>query len=143
MFETFDHTADIGLRVRANDLPTLLTEAAHGLLSVILQNPESVEPRQTVTIEIVDDDLEFLLFDWLRALLYHCDADHLVFCRTKVHLSTDATGKITGLTGTAWGEILDPNRHWPGNEVKAITYHGLSVEQPPEGGWQAEVILDI
>jgi SHS2 domain-containing protein len=47
-----------------------------------------------------------------------------------------------GLDGTAWGEPLDPARHDLSHEVKAITYHGLKVEQTPDG-WLAEVIVDI
>ena len=43
-----------------------------------------------------------------------------------------------GLSGTAWGEPLDPARHALDHEVKAITYHGLRVEQTADG-WLAEV----
>jgi SHS2 domain-containing protein len=46
------------------------------------------------------------------------------------------------LTGKAWGEPLDRGRHELGHEIKAITYHGLKVEQTPDG-WLAEVIVDI
>src|SRR3954469_5456448 len=35
MHETFDHTADLGLRIRAGDLDTLFAEAAEALFSVI------------------------------------------------------------------------------------------------------------
>jgi len=47
-----------------------------------------------------------------------------------------------GLTGSAWGESIDPGRHVLSHEVKAITYHGLRVE-PDRDGWIAEVIVDI
>jgi len=40
------------------------------------------------------------------------------------------------------GETCDPARHSLAHEVKAVTYHGLAVEQVPDG-WRAEVILDI
>ena len=33
--------------------------------------------------------------------------------------------------------------HSMDHEVKAITYHGLKVEQTSDGTWQAEVIVDI
>jgi SHS2 domain-containing protein len=46
------------------------------------------------------------------------------------------------LSAVAWGELLDPEKHGLGREVKAITYHGLSVE-PSEAGWLAEIIVDI
>ena len=37
---------------------------------------------------------------------------------------------------------MDANRHQMEHEVKAITYHGLRVEQT-SADWQAEVIVDI
>ena len=51
-------------------------------------------------------------------------------------------GKLVIDRGKAWGEPLDRDRHELSHEVKAITYHGLKVEQTPEG-WLAEVIVDI
>ena len=46
------------------------------------------------------------------------------------------------LSATCRGEPMDAARHQMEHEVKAITYHGLRVEQTA-GGWQAEVIVDI
>lgn len=136
MFETFDHTADLGLRIRAPDADSLFREAAFALFAAILENPEDVEPRQPVEIRLTGDDKEFLLFDWLKELLYHFDSKHLVFREFEVHVDED------GLTGIARGEPLDEKRHTLAHEVKAITYHGLTVEQQPDG-WLAEVIVDI
>ena len=36
MFELFDHTADLGLRVQADSLEGLLTEASRGLLAMLV-----------------------------------------------------------------------------------------------------------
>jgi SHS2 domain-containing protein len=47
-----------------------------------------------------------------------------------------------GLRATARAQPLDPDRHGLLREVKAITYHGLKVEQDGEQ-WLAEVIVDI
>ncbi len=49
---------------------------------------------------------------------------------------------LGGLEAAAWGEPMDPSRHELNHEVKAITYHGLKVEQTADG-WLAEVIVDI
>jgi protein archease len=136
MYETFDHTADLGLRVRAPDLDTLFAEAAEALFSVLVDDPGTVAESRTLELDIVGDDREFLLFDWLRTLLYHFDAEHLLFRRFEVHVRPD------GLHATVRGEPVDRSRHELGHEVKAITYHGLRVEQTPDG-WLAEVIVDI
>jgi SHS2 domain-containing protein len=136
MYETFEHTADLGLRIRAPDLNTLFAEAAEALFAVIVDDLAKVEASETVEIQLTGGDGEYLLFDWLKELLYRFDAEHLLFSRFEVCVSD------TGLVGTARGEPLNRERHALAHEVKAITYHGLRVEKTAEG-WLAEVIVDI
>lgn len=136
MYELFEHTADLGLRVRAADLDTLFAEAAACLFSAIVEDPGTVRTDTAVTVEVAGTDREFLLFDWLKELLYRYDGEHLLFGRFEVKVRDD------GLTGTAWGEPVDPERHVLLHEVKAITYHELKVV-PTDDGWLAEVIVDI
>ena len=136
MYEHFEHTADLGLRVRAPDLDTLFAEAAEALFAAIAEDLAAVRPLQRVEVRLSGDDRDYLLFDWLKELLYRFDAEHLLFARFAVHVDDH------GLSGMAWGEPLDPARHVLSHEVKAITYHDLRVEPTPDG-WQAEVIVDI
>jgi len=135
-YETFEHTADLGLRVRAADLDALFADAARGLFSIIIANLASVRPAESVQIEIAGDAPELLLFDWLNELLYLYEVRRLLLGRFEVSVGE------TGLKATAYGEPIDPTRHVLDHEVKAITYHGLKVERQ-DGGWLAEVIVDI
>ena len=136
MYELFEHTADLGLRVRAADLDTLFAEAAACLFTAVVEDLGTVRPAAEVRVELAGDDREFLLFDWLRELLRRHDADRLLFGTFAVSVRPD------GLTGTAWGEPIDAARHALSHEVKAITYHEQTV-QPSADGWLAEVIVDI
>jgi SHS2 domain-containing protein len=136
MYEHFEHTADLGLRVRAPDLDTLFAEAAEALTAAIVEDVASIEPRTEVTFRIGGTDPAYLLFDWLKALLLKFEIEHLLFGQFAVQVGGD------GLAATARGEPYDPDRHPLSHEVKAITYHGLVVE-PADGGWRAEVIVDI
>jgi SHS2 domain-containing protein len=136
MFELFEHTADLGLRMRAADLNTLFAEAAEALFAALVEDPASIQPVERFDITLEGDERDYLLFDWLRALLYQFDAEHMLFGRFEVRV-TDK-----GLEATAWGEPIDRGRHELAHEVKAITYHGLCVE-PADDGWLAEVIVDI
>jgi SHS2 domain-containing protein len=136
MYETFEHTADLGLRVRAPDLDTLFVEAGQALFSAIVEDLATVRPLRQIDVRLAAEDREYLLFDWLKELLYHFDSEHLLLSRFEAHVDE------TGLQGTAWGEPLDRSRHNLEHEVKAITYHGLRVEQTADG-WLAEVIVDI
>jgi SHS2 domain-containing protein len=165
MFELFDHTADLGLRVRAGTLEELLAEAGRGLLAIHVANPEAVRSAQSKTIELTAEDPEYLLFDWLSELLYAFESEKLLLCEFQIelaeasgvrehpdgsgsppghnHQEADASRSPLRLRATCRGEPMDPPRHTMDHEVKAITYHGLEVHQNADGTWHAEVIVDI
>ena len=111
MYELFEHTADLGLRVRAADLDTLFAEAAACLFTAVVEDLATVQPAIEVRVELTGEDREFLLFDWLRELLMRHDADRLLFGRFAVSVRPD------GLSGTAWGEPIDATRHALSHEV--------------------------
>jgi SHS2 domain-containing protein len=136
MFETFDHTADLGLRVGASDLDTLFREAAEALIAILVDNPAAIEARVKLELHLEADDLAYLLFDWLREILYRFDGEGILLSRFDVQV------RGTRLIATAWGEPVDRTKHVLAHEVKAITYHGLRVEKTDDG-WLAEVIVDI
>ncbi len=135
MYETFEHTADLGLRIRADDLRGLFEEAARGLFSVIVTNLGDVRPVDEVAFKIEGTEHDELLRDWLAELLYAFHGRHLLLAQFDVRLDQ------AGLTATARGEPVDLDRHEIDAELKAVTYHGLKVEQQQDG-WLAEVIVD-
>jgi SHS2 domain-containing protein len=136
VYELFDHTADLGLRVAAPDLNALFREAAEGLFSVVVEEiPQRGAPKR-LDFAIEADRTEFLFVDWLSELLYVFDSKRLLLDSFEVDV------RDSKLTATALARPLDEDRDRLLREVKAITYHGLRVEQTPDG-WLAEVILDI
>lgn len=136
--ETFDHTADLGLRVHAADLDDLFRTAALGLFDVIVANRERVQEQGSEEIALAADSTESLLVDWLNELIFRAETEHKLFSRFDVSLANDALS----LTATIHGEPIDPARHVLDHEVKAATRHGTSLFW--DGGeWVAEIILDI
>ena len=91
MHETFEHTADLGLRVRAGSLNELFAEAGRALFSVIVDDLASVNQVREVKVELTGDEPEYLLFDWLKELLYFFDAEHLLLSRFEVKAKHSAT----------------------------------------------------
>jgi SHS2 domain-containing protein len=136
MWEVFEHTADLGLRMHAESPERLYEEAAKGFFSMIVENVDDVQPCEEVRFDIEGADREYLLFDWLNELLYVFETKRLLLSRFHVALNE------SGLHATAGGERIDPERHHLEHEIKAITYHGLKVEKT-SNGWAAEVIVDI
>lgn len=136
MYEHFEHTADLGMHVRADSLESLFVDAGRGLFAMIIDNPEAIRGIETVHFEIAGGDRDYLLFDWLNELLYTFESQHLLLADFEVKINHQ------GLAATARGEQLNPERHQLAHEVKAITYHQLRVTQTSDG-WEAEVIVDI
>lgn len=136
VFETFEHTADLGLRVTASSVEALFAEAARGLFSIIVTDLDTVRLTSVYPFELQGEATDLLLFDWLSELLYVYETRHLLLAKFEVSL---ADGH---LRATAWGEPVDRGRHALDHEVKAITYHGLKLEHRKEQ-WMAEVIVDI
>jgi len=137
MYELFEHTADLGLRVRAPDLDALFREAAEGFFAMLVEGdaPSAGEER-TFRFELDAPRRDDLLFDWLNELLYTFDTTGCVLGGFEVRVQGPR------LEATARGAPLEEGKRGLLREVKAITYHGLKVE--PEGdGWLAEVIVDI
>jgi SHS2 domain-containing protein len=140
MYETFEHTADVGLRAKAVDLNTLFEEAARAMFSVMAGDLDAVSTLQEVVVQLEPDDIESLLRSWLSELLYIFNVRKLLLSEFTVRI--DGNLDACGLHGTARGEPLDAARHKADVEIKAVTWHGLKVEQTADG-WLAEVIVDI
>ncbi len=136
MYELFEHTADLGLRVRARDLDTLFREAAEGFFSLLVEGGPPSSGAREFRFELEAARHDDLLFDWLNELLYTFDTTGCLLGAFEVRV------RERRLEATARGAPLEPARHGLLREVKAITYHGLKVE-PSDGGWLAEVIVDI
>jgi SHS2 domain-containing protein len=136
MFEVFEHTADVGLRIRADNRQSLFAEAGRALFSLFVANLDAVRSVQEKTYALSGEQDDYLLFDWLSELLYTFETEHLLLAEFDVQLDD------SGLKASCRGEPIDRARHDMDHEVKAITYHGLKVE-PTADGWLAEVIVDI
>lgn len=139
MYEIFEHTADLGLRVRAADLGGLCEEAARGLTRIIAGDPAQIRPLQTETFQVGGEEPAYLLLDWLQELLFAFGSRCMLFSEFAISVP----GGHGGLQAVARGERFDPARHTLAHEVKAITYHGLEVRPAAGGGWEATVIVDI
>ena len=133
-------TADIAFEATGRDLPELFTAAADATMNVMIDNLDAIEPCETGRIELSNDNLEMLLFDFLQELIYFKDARRLLLRPRKTQI--DQNGQEYFLKATVAGEQLDATRHQQRADVKAVTLHGFSVGKR-EGGWKAKVLLDI
>jgi SHS2 domain-containing protein len=133
-------TADIAFEATGRDLPELFMAAADATMNVMIDNLGAIEPHETRHIELSDDKIDMLLFDFLQELIYFKDAERLLL-RVREALIHEKDGQFF-LRAKTTGEQLDASRHHQRADVKAVTLHNFSVEKQGEG-WKATVLLDI
>ena len=68
-------TADIAFEATGRDLPELFTSAANATMNVMIENLDTIEPREMRRIELENDEIDMLLFDFLQELIYFKDAE--------------------------------------------------------------------
>jgi len=133
-------TADIAFEATGRDLPELFVAAADATMNVMIDNIGAIESRETRQIELSNDNIEMLLFDFLQELIYFKDAKRLLLRADEMHI--EQKDEAYSLTSKVVGEQLDETRHQQRADVKAVTLHGFSVENR-DSCWKAKVLLDI
>ncbi len=133
-------TADIAFEATGRDLVELLRDAADATMNVMIDNLDAIESRETRHIELSNDQIDMLLFDFLQEFVYFKDAERLLLRVRDVQIKE--RDQIYLLKAKAAGEPLDVARHHQRADVKAVTLHDFSVEKE-NGGWKARVLLDI
>jgi SHS2 domain-containing protein len=135
-FEIINHTADVGIIAYGTDIEELFSNAALALFSLITE-PESVEEKLHLNLEVSSEDKDSLLVEWLNELIYLFDVKHILFNRFDIESLTH-----NQLKATCYGEDFDPMKHKIKLGVKAATYHMLSLDKNG-GRYKARVIFDI
>lgn len=135
-YEVFEHTADIGLHAYGVTLADLFIHAAQGMESLMVP-PEQVLAVTSREIAVTGHDSISLLIEWLNELIYLFDTVHLLFCNFEIDIITE-----TRVTGRAFGEPYDAQRHELSSAIKAVTWHEAAINRTP-GGYQARIIFDL
>jgi SHS2 domain-containing protein len=135
-FEIVDHTADVGIIAYGADIGELFSNAALALFSLITE-PESIEEKLHLDLEVSSEDRESLLVEWLNELIYCFDVKHVLFSRFDIEVLT-----YSKLKATCYGEDFDPLKHKIKIGVKAATYHMLKLDNSNDS-YRAQIILDI
>lgn len=135
-WEHFTHGADIGVR-GIGATPAEAFEQAALAMTAVICDLFLVASQEEVTVACEAPDHEYLLVDWLNAIVYEMATRRMLFSRFAVSLAGDK------LTGTLWGEPVDVARHQPAVEVKGATYTELKVLQDAQGEWAAQCVVDV
>jgi len=130
-----DHTADIGIIARGSDLHVLFSNAASGMLSLLI-GIDTLRRDTTREIRLEARDIESLLVEWLNELLYIIYTDRLVLCKFDILIDGNR------LVAICAGQKMDLKDHRFRREIKAATYHDLEIVQR-DGEYSVKIIFDI
>ena len=133
---TFEHTADLGLEARADTLAELFEALGEGLAGQVCP-PAAVAGREHRSFDVRAESREDLLHDFLGELLGLFDLEKFLVREVKVERIGEGA-----VRAVAAGETYDPDRHELRAEIKAVTYHDLTVAREGDQ-WTGRVVLDI
>lgn len=137
-FELLEDTADLGFISCGENLSECFGNAARALSSSLV-DPETVDVSVGYNFEIKAKDLEMLLHDFLSEILYIFETEDIIF---KVFDVVICEGGEPTLSCRLFGESIDLKRHEIKTEIKAVTYHEISVRKE-DNLWKAKVICDL
>lgn len=135
--EWFDHTADVGLQVRAHSIDTLFAEAA-AALGLALATPKRPAAVDHISLTVNGLDKTDLMINWLRTLLALWTDTGARVISADIHDIADQSLRAGIRLDTA---PVPP--HDMGHDIKAVTYHQARVAVESDGSWIARVIFDV
>jgi|TARA_Y100000310_G_C20647756_1_gene797601 tRNA nucleotidyltransferase (CCA-adding enzyme) len=148
-YELLEHEADIGVKGIGATLEEAFQEGAKAMFSVMV-DLDKVDAKESVDVHCESDSIEMLFVEFLNRLLADMTISEMVFSKFEVKISKGAPGlggagaqieKYT-LTGKAFGEPLDQDKHQTKTEVKAATLHGIKYEKTEEDH-QIQCVVDV
>jgi SHS2 domain-containing protein len=146
-YKEFEHTADVGVEIYGSTLEDLFKSAGYAFFDTIV-DATTISLNITRTVSISGTDVEMLLMNWLRELLFLFSVNQEVYGEFELLQDKSCTSEQnkfyipTTLEVRVKGEPLDLKKHHFHTEIKAVTYHQFTVVNE-NGIWKARVIFDV
>lgn len=131
-----EHTGDTGIEVEAPTRAALFARAALAMARLMVEE-EGIEASGRREVAASGTDDAALMHDLLAAALNLFLVDGFIW--RDAAASEDGERVVLALSG----EAFDRRRHILLGEIKAVTYHQLSVSKTEAGRWRARVIFDV
>jgi len=139
IYEIIEHTADIGIRVRAETLPAIFINAAVAMFDImaekLLTSNSQLPARKEINIRLKAGSPEELFINWLNELLSLSSVKEIIFDSFKIDEIDN-----NSIKAEAQGSAMKNYR--VNTEIKAATHHALKLKKT-KSGWLAEVIFDV
>ena len=130
-YEEVEHTADWSLRVWAADFAGLLEQGARGMYH-LLGIQQAQQPLTSRKLELQAPDAETLMVDFLSELLYVAEEKGFAFHHFSLRVAD------TRLEAELEGSPIESQT----KEIKAVTYHRMTIQQGEEQ-LTTETMIDV
>ena len=132
-YQILEHKADLKIKAFGKTKEELFLNMLNGMSQS--QKPEIKSKKKIKRkIKIKSLDLLALLVDFLSEALYLSQVNKEIYSEAKFEKFSDTEIE---------GELIGQKVERFGEDIKAVTYHGLNIRQRKDGVWQAVVLFDI
>ena len=122
-YEYFEATADIGLKAYGKDMNEAFENAGLAIFNII-SDTSGIDASKEIDFEVTSEDEVSLLYDYLEELLFYHETEFMLF--SEFHVEID---KNLCLKAQIKGEEINWDKHERKTEIKAITFHRMSIEK--------------
>ena len=138
-YKLLDHTADVRLLVWGKTRKELFGNAVAAMFDVMIDfsGDEKTKSLEHKTVKITGNDLEDTLINFLRETLYLFNNQGWLVRGCKLW---ELSGR--SIFAQLHGEPHNGQINALKTEIKAVTYHGLTINKS-KNSWQAKVVFDV
>lgn len=136
-YKFLEHATDAIIEVTAQNLNEAFIQAGLAVVDTTL-DIKSVEEKEERYIAVAGSTLDYLLFDWLEAVIYQLITEGFAICRFSVKITKEESYT---LEATVFGEQIDLKKHHFKVEIKAPTFHEMEIKQ--NGEIKMKFLLDL
>ena len=124
-YKLLDHATDAIIEVTAPNLDEAFRVAGQAVADITLET-KAVTEKDERRIAVSGKSLDYLLFNWLEAVIYQLITEGFAIARISAKVSKNSEYNIES---TVYGEPIDLKKHGFKVEIKAPTFHEMEIKQ--------------
>ena len=136
-YKLLDHVTDAIIEVKASDLNEAFKVAGQAVTDITLDS-RSVTEKEERIISVSGENLDYLLLNWLEAVIYQLITEGFAIARISSKVSKNSEYSIEA---TVYGEPIDLKKHGFKVEIKAPTFHEMEIDE--SDGVRLKFLLDL
>src|SRR3989338_1213932 len=130
--------ADIAYEAYGKNLNELFENSALAIFE-LSANLETVDAKKKLEVNLKNEKIDNLLYDFLSEILFLKDSKYMVFKNVKVSIKGN---KKFQLKAVLEGDTINPQKQQLENDIKAVTMHMFEIKKEKDG-YKATVVVEI